>query len=97
VIFSTCPSPTGGGPNPTLETYRFPSGPKVMAVGNDRADVVPLAISVYWFLPSTRKIFAVLAVGNGFVAHFHFATGGRLIRIASIFPPVFSPKRVPRS
>ncbi len=29
--------------------------------------------------------------------HFHFASGGRLIRIASILPPVFRPNNVPRS
>src|ERR1022692_927369 len=64
-IFSTCPNPIGGGPNPKFETYRFPSGPKVMAVGSDSADVLPLAINVYLFLPSTRRIWAVLGVGNG--------------------------------
>jgi hypothetical protein len=35
--------------------------------------------------------------GDLLVAHFHFATGGRLMRIASMLPPVLSPNSVPRS
>ncbi len=38
-----------------------------------------------------------LAVLNRFVAHAQLASGGRLIRIASMLPPVFSPNKVPRS
>ena len=37
------------------------------------------------------------AVRDRLVAHFHFASGGRLIRIASILPPVLRPNNVPRS
>jgi hypothetical protein len=36
-------------------------------------------------------------VRDRFVAHVHFANGGRLIRIASMFPPVLRPNKVPRS
>jgi len=36
-------------------------------------------------------------VRHSFVTHFHLAKGGRLIRIASMLPPVLSPNRVPRS
>jgi hypothetical protein len=61
MIRTICPKPTGGGPNPTLETYNAPSGPNVMAVGNDN----PVAISSN---PSsvTRKTTPVFAVGNAF-------------------------------
>jgi len=42
-----------------------------------------------------------LAVRDRFVAqartYFHFASGGRLIRMASTLPPVLSPNKVPRS
>ncbi len=38
-----------------------------------------------------------VARSNRFVTHFHFANGGRLIRMASMLPPVFRPKSVPRS
>src|SRR5271169_2615064 len=62
VILTTCPSPIGGGPKPTFETYRFPSGPNVMAVGKDS----PVAISAYVWFSSIRKTFPVPGVGNGF-------------------------------
>ncbi len=38
-----------------------------------------------------------LAVRDLFVAHFQAARGGRLIRMASMFPPVLRPNKVPRS
>ena len=38
-----------------------------------------------------------LAVGDGRQAHAQLASGGRLIRIASMLPPVLSPNKVPRS
>ena len=38
-----------------------------------------------------------LTVGDLVVAHFQVAAGGRLMRIASILPPVLRPNRVPRS
>src|ERR1700751_820939 len=62
VIFRTWPSPTGGGPKPTFETYKFPSGPKVMPVGKNR----PVAMVVYLFFPSMRRIVPVFGVGYGF-------------------------------
>jgi hypothetical protein len=33
VIRTISPKPIGGGPNPTFETYKSPSGPNVIAVG----------------------------------------------------------------
>ena len=38
-----------------------------------------------------------MAVWDGVEAHDQLASGGRLIRIASMLPPVLSPNKVPRS
>src|SRR6185369_6523505 len=37
------------------------------------------------------------AASESFIAHFHFARGGKLIRMASMLPPVLRPNKVPRS
>src|ERR1044071_2715328 len=39
LILRTSPNPTGG-PNPTLETYRSPSGPNVIAVGRNKPSTI---------------------------------------------------------
>src|SRR6516164_6096412 len=43
VIFRIWPSPGAGPPKPRLDTYSAPSGPRVIAVGNDN----PVAITVW--------------------------------------------------
>lgn len=65
VIFRICPVPREAGRIPMFETYRFPSGPNVITVGNDNAEVAPSAMTVYLFLPSTLRILAVFGVGTG--------------------------------
>src|SRR4030095_581756 len=58
----TCPRPSGGGPKPTLDTYRLPSGPSVIPVGEKRPSAITLRELP---LLSTRTIRPVPGVGAG--------------------------------
>ncbi len=61
VTLTTCPCPAGN-PKPLFETYKFPSGPNVIAVGSDN----PVAIVVTECRPLILTITPVPGVGNGF-------------------------------
>src|SRR2546425_869179 len=52
-----CPAPAPGTPKPTFETYRAPSGPKVIPVGNVR----PVATVVSEPSPLTHTTWPVPA------------------------------------
>jgi len=75
-----------------LEADRSMNGPKVVVA-------LRRAIAQRGAAPDSITLDngSEFACGDGLVAHAHFAVGGRLIRIASMFPPVFNPKSVPRS
>src|SRR5207248_1304691 len=53
-------SPRLGGPNPQFETYRFPSGPKVIPVGRESPEAISSTLPE-WF---TRRTFPVPGVGK---------------------------------
>src|SRR5260370_41457191 len=55
-----CPAP-GGAPKPMFETYRAPSGPKVIPVGNVR----PVATVVSVPLPLTHTTWPEVAAAPG--------------------------------
>src|SRR5260370_42235934 len=55
-----CPAP-GGAPKPMFETYRAPSGPKVIPVGNVR----PVATVVSVPLPLTHTTWPAVAAAPG--------------------------------
>src|SRR4030095_10696855 len=60
VMRTISPAP-GGVPNPAFETYKNPSGPKVIDVGRNN----PVAISSSVSPSRTRNTFPVNGVGSG--------------------------------